>query len=854
MPIKTWQSAVSADWTVAGDWSPSGSPITLDTAVISVAGVYDVSIAAAETITTATLLLSAGTLTVAGLLTLTAASTIAAGATLDGGGTFNINGKVSLSSTLVNQGVIAADGAANNLQFSNGVLTNQGTLLAANASSLYIFDPFFSNLSSGTLTGGSYAVLGAPSGTFAQIGFESVILHAVSTIAVDAANITLSGLTSRMLGWDGISAFIDLETSMTSIDPAGTLSLLAGRGWNSANPLTVSGHLNLAGGNFVAAGGLTLAATGNLVGSGIINPVITNAGTIEAKGGLLVLTSGVSDGGVLQTDPGATLLVTGTRTTPVVNNGFIRVDSGTGTLKLTGAINGGGGFILHGNASGPAEILELGAATSGGIIFNGGLGDLKLDNPNGFTGGVTGFQAGQTIDLAGIVASQATLVGNTLTLTNGGTPVYAIKLASGYAGASFSATPDGSGNGTNITVATVNYALEGPNWASRTITWSYATSNLAGDSAHPYSQFINTSTQSQFAAVVQQALARWSAVANLAFVQVADSPNADIRIGWGNLLGSGTGEIGEAAYNFSGSTFSPDTVVRLEDPALTALDASGAIGGFIYHGLSSTLYQVAVHEIGHALGLGHSTDSTSVMFPTAQGVINQDTNASDIAGINAIYAGVACYAEGTHILTETGECRVEHLRPGVRVPGLAGQPVRRIRWIGRRHLVPRRHPQPCDVQPIHIAAHAFGPSQPHRDLVLSPDHAVFVNNVLIPIRYLVNGRSVAQQDVPDVTYFHVELEDGAGAPVHGLLLAEGLPAESYLDTGNRHVFERSGPALALHPEFAMNVWSNRAVAPLHIAGEAVVSARRRLLPRRWAVGRERPVIPALEIVDPSMVR
>src|ERR1019366_10641252 len=54
--------------------------------------------------------------------------------------------------------------------------------------------------------------------------------------------------------------------------------------------------------------------------------------------------------------------------------------------------------------------------------------------------------------------------------------------------------------------------------------------------------------------------------------------------------------------------------------------------------------------------------------------------------------------------------------------------------------------------------------------------------VLIPIRYLVNGRSIAQEARDEVTYWHVELAR------HDILLAEGLPAESYLDTGNRDAF------------------------------------------------------------------
>ena len=44
-----------------------------------------------------------------------------------------------------------------------------------------------------------------------------------------------------------------------------------------------------------------------------------------------------------------------------------------------------------------------------------------------------------------------------------------------------------------------------------------------------------------------------------------------------------------------------------------------------------------------------------------------------------------------------------------------------------------------------------------------------------------------------IDYYHVELDQ------HAILLAEGLPAESYLDTGNRGFFSNSGEPLVLHP-------------------------------------------------------
>src|SRR4029077_9499561 len=99
------------------------------------------------------------------------------------------------------------------------------------------------------------------------------------------------------------------------------------------------------------------------------------------------------------------------------------------------------------------------------------------------------------------------------------------------------------------------------------------------------------------------------------------------------------------------------------------------------------------------------------------------------------------------------------------------------------------------VAPIRIERDAFADGIPHRDLLFSPDHAIFVNGMLICARQLVNGTTIRQdRDSSAVHYYHVELGE------HSILLAEGLPAESYIDTGNRGFFANSGMPLALHPD------------------------------------------------------
>jgi hypothetical protein len=143
---------------------------------------------------------------------------------------------------------------------------------------------------------------------------------------------------------------------------------------------------------------------------------------------------------------------------------------------------------------------------------------------------------------------------------------------------------------------------------------------------------------------------------------------------------------------------------------------------------------------------------------------------------------ISCFAAGTRILTATGEVPVEALQRGDRLVTTHGRKMIAVLWLGHRQIDCARHPRPGDAWPVRIKAGAFAQNVPHHDLLLSPDHAVFIGGTLIPSRHLINGTTILQRPVRQVTYFHFEL------PMHDAILAEGMPAESYLDTGNRLAF------------------------------------------------------------------
>ena len=201
-------------------------------------------------------------------------------------------------------------------------------------------------------------------------------------------------------------------------------------------------------------------------------------------------------------------------------------------------------------------------------------------------------------------------------------------------------------------------------------------------------------------------------------------------------------------------------------------------------------------------------------------------------GVNIIdgntVQAVACFAEGTSIETERGPVPVEHITVEDRLVtvGGASEPVV---WVGSRTVNCARHPEPETVWPVRVRAGAFGAGRPRRDLFLSPDHAVFVNGVLVPVKLLADGASIVQESRDQVTYYHVEL------PEHAVILAEGLAVESYLDTGDRANFGRDG-VMRPHPDFAARLapdtawmWESRGAAPLVTVGRALEALRRTVL-------------------------
>lgn len=165
-----------------------------------------------------------------------------------------------------------------------------------------------------------------------------------------------------------------------------------------------------------------------------------------------------------------------------------------------------------------------------------------------------------------------------------------------------------------------------PGTSGGQVTWSFAT--LPG----VIYSFDAAISSPAYQALIRAAFDAWEAVANIDFVEVADSAAVDIRLGWDAYDGAG-GTVGEATYNYSpnGSGYGTLTYAEIVfDTAETWSTDRNFVGG-----TQMNFFTTAVHEIGHAIGLGHSADVNAIMYFATNSTIN--LTADDISGVRTIY-------------------------------------------------------------------------------------------------------------------------------------------------------------------------------------------------------------------------
>lgn len=198
---------------------------------------------------------------------------------------------------------------------------------------------------------------------------------------------------------------------------------------------------------------------------------------------------------------------------------------------------------------------------------------------------------------------------------------------------------------------------------------------------------------------------------------------------------------------------------------------------------SGTDYSLDITDLDPSTITGVTQSTNKFVIHTTKGDVTINGNllnykfAPDNKGGTIISS---CFAEGTLIRTPDGDRLVETLKLGDLVSTHLGpQP---IRWLGKRD-VDLRGATELDNFLVRIKADAFDAGQPKRDLWVTPEHCILINEKLIPVRRLVNNASIAYDlKRRRYTYYHFAFEK------HAVVFSEALPSESYLIGQNKREF------------------------------------------------------------------
>lgn len=154
---------------------------------------------------------------------------------------------------------------------------------------------------------------------------------------------------------------------------------------------------------------------------------------------------------------------------------------------------------------------------------------------------------------------------------------------------------------------------------------------------------------------------------------------------------------------------------------------------------------------------------------------------------------IVCFLAGTRIATPSGEVAVETLKAGDLVLTADGNAVP-VLWLGRQS-VSGLFGMAEASRPVRIAAGALGEGLPKRDLRLTAGHALLLDGTLINAGALVNGTTISRLGRAELgdrfTVYHIETER------HEIVLAEGVPSETFIDNVSRRRFDNHAEFEAL---------------------------------------------------------
>ena len=632
----------------------------------------------------------------------------------------------------------------------------------------------------------------------------------VSTLELGAGgfgNATLSGLGSQFVNFGQINVDYGASWVLTS----GLNTLASGVVLNVAGALDVYnrlvGNVTLSGGRLevyrpgdsVTGSVIGVATSASVRDYGLIKGVGLAAVSL-AQGGLVNLGTAAAE------VSGATygVVIAGNYGT-VINSGFI-VGSKIGVALGAGGTMADYGFIDGGITSGGAAIwLQSGGGTAriaAGKTVTGFIG-VRADGPS-------------TVINQGII--------------NGGTGGAAVQFGAGATqrlvidpGAVFRGTVDGGNTAGSTAVSTLELASSASIGTLSGLGSKYINfGSIVVDTNADWSlSGSNTVASGSVLTLTDASLSDSSALVNNGGVVLTPSS----YLGVGGLLGVGTATIvGRSDIYVLGTLGAGEKIAFSGVDGKLGLANPGSIAGTIANfgyneidlfGVNPTSVSYSAGELHFTLPGGVGTGSIALTPAPGYSV---SPAVSDPAGTGAAIYGnsILCFGAGTHIATPKGEVPVEQLAVNDVVLTSDGS-MQPIIWIGTgRVMVPpgRR----SAATPVIVRKSALASNVPHRDLHLTKGHSLCIDDVLIPVEFLVNHRSIVWDDeAREITIYHIELAR------HAVLLAEGAPAESYRDDGNRWLFENANSGWDLPPQ--------KPCLPVLTGGPVVDAAWWRLLHR-----------------------
>ncbi|WP_336945925.1 Hint domain-containing protein [Asaia sp. HN010] len=231
-------------------------------------------------------------------------------------------------------------------------------------------------------------------------------------------------------------------------------------------------------------------------------------------------------------------------------------------------------------------------------------------------------------------------------------------------------------------------------------------------------------------------------------------------------------------------------------------------------------------------------------------VIPGNPNNMPTGTLDLLYSGntgqviIRCYAAGTKISIPGGEINVEDLEIGRLVTTVEGghQSTSRVKWVGKRTVIVSDD----DDRLVRIKRGAFSTRVPENDLLVTPEHCLFIEGRFIPARMLVNGSSIVLDEAEQFEVYHFELEK------HSVVTANGLLSESYLDTGHKDLFTgHTLPYLVINGT-STPIWGRDSAAPLCTERKTVETLFNELAARAKALGFVDTLVPHNLTPDPQI--